>query len=114
MFQSCQLVWLKPSRRLLLLLIPTLCLSLILVSYPRSHTFFTTHLPLLSTLPPLLSFKGRIVLPGYSVLAHFAGVATVLDTRNGTSLETGRGRWKSHPLLELIARGREIAVEHQR
>ncbi len=71
------------------------------------------------------------------MLDHFAGVATVLDPGTGTPSWNGNwhenqggdsggdgdetseskadtGQWEAHPLLELIARGREIAAEHQR
>lgn len=73
------------------------------------------------------------------MLEHYAGVATVLDRSSGSGGEVdgaeetdsggggkgGGGRetsqlnedssaWEAHPLLELIARGREIAAEHQR
>jgi hypothetical protein len=82
--------------------------------------------------------KGGIDLPGYSVLEHYAGVATVLDRSSsrggkidgGKDSDSGRGgegiaretsqlhedtsTWEAHPLLELMARGREIAVDHQR
>jgi hypothetical protein len=90
----------------------------VIVTHPRiiptiAHVLHHPSPPALHFIPPTLvqGTDRPLALLGARALR---GNGERAGHRKRDERGTGRGRWKSHPLLELVARGREIAVEHQR